>query len=573
MAQFCTKCGARLNEGMRFCIACGAASGEPAAPAGQAPAGRAPVAPIAQPPAAAMFRPVPHAPAAAPRPAPIVPAVATVVQPPAVAPAPSRGSPILKIVLAVLGIMLVLVLVSVGAGVYYYYHHIKPKVTQIENTVRSFPIPTGTPQAPTQPAAPGGEGSSPGAAPSAASQNPAPPIDINKILQQIGKAAGPNNPLAKLAAMNNMPDPHFPALSPSDPSLYKGRLTFQPGMTLTQSISDPLSGDYDVLFSITSVSDTGVTSNISAQMPGNSQGTASPASAEVLKTHQIHTDSQQDLMHATGVFGYFSELLPESIPGVTLFLYSQDTMHALQSGSGIDLALALPVRVSSYVKMKEESANSGGGQGSPGDNDLWSKWPKYTCHEVRMEAPDAAFPILLNGQRVTLPAIHESCQQNGNSAPGYALDDDKFGLFLAEKNGQLTQINYPPETRGGGGQGIEQALKKEGKVDVYGIYFDFASDQLRPESAPVLAEIASALKDNPAWKLHVNGHTDNIGGDAYNLDLSNRRAAAVKQALVTQYNIDPARLDPQGFGATQPKESNDTVAGRARNRRVELIRE
>jgi outer membrane protein OmpA-like peptidoglycan-associated protein len=110
-------------------------------------------------------------------------------------------------------------------------------------------------------------------------------------------------------------------------------------------------------------------------------------------------------------------------------------------------------------------------------------------------------------------------------------------------------------------------------VDVYGIYFDFASDKLRPESAPVLAEIAATLKNNPTWKLHVNGHTDNIGGDAYNLDLSNRRAAAVKQALVTQYQIDPARLDPQGFGATQPKESNDTLAGRARNRRVELIRE
>lgn len=73
------------------------------------------------------------------------------------------------------------------------------------------------------------------------------------------------------------------------------------------------------------------------------------------------------------------------------------------------------------------------------------------------------------------------------------------------------------------------------------------------------------LKNNPSWKLHVNGQTDNIGGDACNLDLSNRRAAAVKQALVTQYHIDPARLDPQGLGATQPEESNDTLQGRARN--------
>jgi outer membrane protein OmpA-like peptidoglycan-associated protein len=60
--------------------------------------------------------------------------------------------------------------------------------------------------------------------------------------------------------------------------------------------------------------------------------------------------------------------------------------------------------------------------------------------------------------------------------------------------------------------------------------------RLKPESAPALDEIAKALEDNPDWKLTVEGHTDNIGGDAYNLNLSKRRALAVKEALVTQYN-------------------------------------
>jgi outer membrane protein OmpA-like peptidoglycan-associated protein len=89
----------------------------------------------------------------------------------------------------------------------------------------------------------------------------------------------------------------------------------------------------------------------------------------------------------------------------------------------------------------------------------------------------------------------------------------------------------------------------------------------------VLREIANALDHNPTWKLRVEGHTDNIGGDDYNMDLSQRRAEAVKQALVTHYHIVAGRLTPQGFGATRPKESNDTLAGRARNRRVELVRE
>jgi len=124
-----------------------------------------------------------------------------------------------------------------------------------------------------------------------------------------------------------------------------------------------------------------------------------------------------------------------------------------------------------------------------------------------------------------------------------------------------------------GSQQIEQELKQEGKAEVYGIYFDFASDQIKPESEPVLLEIADALKHNPGWKLRVEGHTDNIGGDDYNMDLSQRRAQAVKQALVTRYHIAEDRLAPQGFGATRPKEPNDTLAGRARNRRVELVRQ
>ncbi len=90
---------------------------------------------------------------------------------------------------------------------------------------------------------------------------------------------------------------------------------------------------------------------------------------------------------------------------------------------------------------------------------------------------------------------------------------------------------------------------------------------------PVLKEIADAMITNPSWKLSVEGHTDNIGGDAYNLDLSNRRAAAVKQALGERYHIAPDRLTTVGYGASRPKESNDTLEGRARNRRVELVRQ
>ena len=119
---------------------------------------------------------------------------------------------------------------------------------------------------------------------------------------------------------------------------------------------------------------------------------------------------------------------------------------------------------------------------------------------------------------------------------------------------------------------IEADLSKTGRTIVYGIYFDFASDRIKKESDPVLAEIAQVMKENPAWKISVEGHTDNIGGDAYNLDLSQRRATAVKQALISRYGIDGGRMQTAGFGMRVPKASNDTMEGRARNRRVELVK-
>jgi outer membrane protein OmpA-like peptidoglycan-associated protein len=110
-------------------------------------------------------------------------------------------------------------------------------------------------------------------------------------------------------------------------------------------------------------------------------------------------------------------------------------------------------------------------------------------------------------------------------------------------------------------------------VEIHGIYFDFASDHLKPESKPVLDQIAQIMQKYPDWKLSVSGHTDNVGGDSYNLDLSKRRAAAVKQELVARYHIVPDRLTTNGYGASSPIDTNNTLQGRARNRRVELTRE
>ncbi|HEX8316141.1 MAG TPA: OmpA family protein [Flavisolibacter sp.] len=119
---------------------------------------------------------------------------------------------------------------------------------------------------------------------------------------------------------------------------------------------------------------------------------------------------------------------------------------------------------------------------------------------------------------------------------------------------------------------VRSKLITEGKLVTHGILFDVASDKIKPESAGVLKEIASVLKENPAVAIKILGHTDSDGDDTKNLDLSKRRAAAVKQALVKDFGIEENRMQTDGFGESKPVSANTTKEGKAQNRRVELIK-
>ncbi len=173
--------------------------------------------------------------------------------------------------------------------------------------------------------------------------------------------------------------------------------------------------------------------------------------------------------------------------------------------------------------------------------------------DVPQSAPAGAYPFVVNGtdaqgdQSSAVVTIASSAASQAPAPSGRAAS-----IPLAVK--------------------IAKTLAVAKRVAVYGIYFDFASAKLKAQSAPVLKEIADALVANPSWKLTIEGHTDNVGGAAYNLTLSQDRAAAVKTALVNQYQINASRLSTVGFGFSRPVASNDTSQGRALNRRVELVR-
>jgi outer membrane protein OmpA-like peptidoglycan-associated protein len=118
---------------------------------------------------------------------------------------------------------------------------------------------------------------------------------------------------------------------------------------------------------------------------------------------------------------------------------------------------------------------------------------------------------------------------------------------------------------------MQTALKQEGHVALYGIYFDSGKAIVKPESEPALSQIVLLLKSQPALKLYVAGHTDDTGEATANLELSMRRALAVVNELVSRRGIDGSRLTAAGVGPYSPVAPNSTEAGRAKNRRVELV--
>ncbi len=119
---------------------------------------------------------------------------------------------------------------------------------------------------------------------------------------------------------------------------------------------------------------------------------------------------------------------------------------------------------------------------------------------------------------------------------------------------------------------MEQQINTTGRVALYGIYFDFNKATLKPESDATLAEVQKLLKEDANLKLLVVGHTDNVGEFELNRDLSNKRAAAVVEALGSRFGISSQRLFPFGCSFASPAAPNTTEDGRAKNRRVELVR-
>lgn len=118
---------------------------------------------------------------------------------------------------------------------------------------------------------------------------------------------------------------------------------------------------------------------------------------------------------------------------------------------------------------------------------------------------------------------------------------------------------------------LKEALDKDGRVILYGILFDLDKATLKPESDKQLQHVVALLLEDTGLKLEIQGHTDDQGSPEYNIDLSQRRAETVQQYLQL-FGVAQERLKPKGYGEDQPVAPNTTEEGRAKNRRVELVK-
>lgn len=158
-----------------------------------------------------------------------------------------------------------------------------------------------------------------------------------------------------------------------------------------------------------------------------------------------------------------------------------------------------------------------------------------------------------------------------------AEDAEPGSMFGAFYSGEKISddIGDCPSIPGWRGQAAQSQLGSElestGRARLDGVNFDFNSAAIRPESQPLLDQVADLLKSRPQWAITLEGHTDNIGGAAFNQTLSEQRAVAVKAYLVSR-GVPAAQLSAVGLGLNRPVASNDGEGGRSQNRRVEIVK-
>jgi outer membrane protein OmpA-like peptidoglycan-associated protein len=344
------------------------------------------------------------------------------------------------------------------------------------------------------------------------------------------------------------------------------RIPLCPGLTIVTAIDRP-EGDYESIKMVVDAGERGITIQYSAQVPTER--------GSLRNWKMRRTVLREDLGTATLYAHHFNSKGSQSIPGSTALGASTAVLRSLKRTGAAELGLI-----------------AAGSSGYPADRvqrpNLYEFEESWKLR--RVGTGTVPVRVTMNDTIVTLPAVQARGSYIGEKAEFLFLDDEENPLALRygfASGGEelieawqlrVVKISYrcTGPTRTASDERIarlERALREQRRAVVYDLYFDFNRDVIREESEPTLLEIAEVMRRNPDWTLSIEGHTDDVASDRYNLELSSRRAAAVKAALGTRFGVAGSRLSTAGFGESRPQDRNDTIEGRARNRRVELVRQ
>lgn len=333
-----------------------------------------------------------------------------------------------------------------------------------------------------------------------------------------------------------------PAEPPSSPLI--AQVPLREGLMIVSAQHDPARGDFEPIITVTKADDKFVIVTLSTGEPTKCTEQADGLGSR--RSVSRRSILRNDLEGAHTYRGGFMEcaLEPELTPGMTGFSVSTSVLRELKTKGRTNLS------------AHTRAAGMVSGDLTP------------------IEPQSVPFKVILNNEPAKVAAVHARWHSSIGDREYWILDDPSNPLVLrVSYNGkpflEVIKLSFPTSKTSAR---LEQDLSEQGRTVVYGIYFDFASDVIKEESEPVLKQIAGVMTKNPTWRLAVEGHTDNLGGNEANLFLSQRRAVAVRTVLGERYKIPPTRLEPAGFGETRPKGNNETIEGRALNRRVELVR-
>ncbi len=352
------------------------------------------------------------------------------------------------------------------------------------------------------------------------------------------------------------------------PTVAAGAMTKIPlvkGLTVIGAASER-QGDYEASTAVDSIEPDGsLHLSTSADVPDSSGGP--PRAVNVTRSvtaSDLRTGRTYKYMYYTDG--------QEEYPGTTAMGTSAAVLQDLRSRGEASITLdgdagGIAGMMSSVLGMMQGSDDKGAAKG----------YLTASGNLKLAEPKPMPFRVIVNDAPVSLPAWHVKGRfGEGDAAVDvewYILDDPDNPLSLrfafGKEQFEIVRIEFPVENEA---KALEAVLAENKRAVLYGIYFDFSSATIKPQSEAVLRTIVDVMKKDPEWVLVVEGHTDNIGGDVHNQDLSSRRAASVKAALVER-GVSADRLNTAGYGASVPRETNTTLAGRARNRRVELTRQ